>query len=102
MPLAAFKAARLFSPHKVQEMKPTTSDLESLKIFPFVTIPQLTALKDEYPKYVAATEDVCRDYEPLEFWKNHELTLPTWSKMAQRILLLLPSSASAESVLNNE
>ncbi len=34
--LTAFKAARLFSPHKVQFMQPTAASIDSLAIFPFL------------------------------------------------------------------
>ena len=34
--LSAFKAARLFSPYKVNSMNPAASDVDSLKSFPFL------------------------------------------------------------------
>ncbi len=57
VPLAAFKAARLLSPVKVQEMHPSTVDVDSLKAFPFLST-SISALKDEFPRYVAAAEDI--------------------------------------------
>ena len=33
-----FKTARYFSPSKVSELKPTSSDLNSLSIFPFLIL----------------------------------------------------------------
>ena len=35
-------------------------------------------------------------YDPLQFWKNHSSTSPSWANAAQKVLLLLPSSALAE------
>ena len=35
-PLAAFKAAHLFSPSKVHEMRPTSATVDSLIAFPFL------------------------------------------------------------------
>lgn len=34
-PIKAFKAARFFSPSKVNEMQPTTSDIDDFQAFPF-------------------------------------------------------------------
>ena len=34
-PLAAFKAARLFSPLKIYEMQPTAQDIDQLSVFHF-------------------------------------------------------------------
>ena len=98
VPLSAFKAARLFSPQKLQEMKPDITVLDTLTIFPFISVADLVQMKDEYPKYLAAVEDISPDYDPLDFWKNHESTVHTWSKVTQKVLLLQPSSASAERV----
>ena len=56
-PLAAFKAARLFSPYKLHEMKPDSSVIDSLVSFPFLSS-SIPALKDEFPQYVAAVEDI--------------------------------------------
>ena len=46
--IAAFKAARIFLPSKVQEMKPTCTAVDELRAFPFLT-GQLDALKLELP-----------------------------------------------------
>ena len=35
--VSAFKAARLFSPSKVHEIKPTTEAVDELKAFPILT-----------------------------------------------------------------
>ena len=55
--MSAFKAARLFSPYKVHEMKPTTAAVDELTAFPFL-IGKLEDLKLELPTYMAAVEDV--------------------------------------------
>ena len=47
-PLCAFKAARLFSPHKVSEMKPVASDVDILGNFPFLKdVSILSSLKSD-------------------------------------------------------
>lgn len=38
-PLAAFKAARLFSPSKIHEIQPTAQDVDVLSVFPFLNDP---------------------------------------------------------------
>ena len=55
--LDAFKAARLFSPFKFHELKPSATDIDCLKAFPFLS-PQETidGLKMEIPMYMTASE----------------------------------------------
>ena len=104
IPLQAFKAARLISPHNLQKIKPECASLTNLLVFPFITPSNLAELKEEFPKYVALTEEVSSDYTILNFWKDHAAAIPKWSNAARKILLLQPSSAAAErvfSVLNN-
>ena len=103
-PLAAFKAARLFSPSKLNELNPSTAAVDSrlvdsLATFPFLTL-ALPALKEEFPHYIAAAEDIDSSYNPLTFWKGHEDDLPNWSKAARQVLLVQPSSASSERVFS--
>ena len=43
-----------------------------LSVFPFLTPIDLAAMKEEYPKYFAACEDVTAQYDQLVFWKIHE------------------------------
>jgi hypothetical protein len=52
----AFKAARFFSPVKMNEIQPTPVDIEALKAFPFID--DVTGLKAELPAYLSASEDV--------------------------------------------
>ena len=98
-PLAAFKAARLFSPSKVKEMQPDSGMVDSLVSFPFLTS-SISALKDELPHYIASSEDVNPTHDPLEFWKDHQDTLPAWAAAARQILLVQPSSAASERVFS--
>ena len=67
VPLAAFKAACLFSPSKINEMSPDFTAIESLSIFPFMDSQSLGNLKIELPQYIAAAEDVNPNYVALEF-----------------------------------
>lgn len=61
-PLAAFKAARLFSLVKMREMNPSEVDVDSLMAFPFLST-SILALKDELPRSVAAAEDIDPSYD---------------------------------------
>ena len=69
--VSAFKAARLFSPPKVYEMKPTTAAVDELKAFPFLS-DKLENLKLELSIYIAAAEDVSNTTDVLEWWKSNE------------------------------
>ena len=66
VPLNAFKAARMFSPHKLREVKPDCAALDSLSAFPFFKPLALAAMKDEYPQYLAAAEDITSEYSSLD------------------------------------
>ena len=99
--VAAFKAARLFLPHKVDEMKPDASAIDTLKAFPFLdNITVLNELKQELPTYLAKAADVSATIEPLVWWKNHSGDLPHWSAAACKVTLVQPSSAAAERVFS--
>ena len=100
IPMKAFKAARLFSPHIVQKIKPECTGLTDLLSFPFITESALTALKEEFPKYAAIAEDVSDEFTVLEFWKSNSKELPKWGEAASRVLLCQPSSAAAERVFS--
>lgn len=103
-PLAVFKAARLFSPIRIHEIQPTASDLDQLKVFPFLDDPILPNLKTELPSYLAKASQVHGEFNILEWWKLHENELPNWASTAKKVILIQPSSAAAErvfSLLNN-
>ncbi len=51
-------AARYFDPSKINELKPTLSDIDSLKVLPFIKNPLITNLKTELPAYMSKAEDV--------------------------------------------
>ena len=90
--LYACKAARLFSPSKFHELKPSAADIDCLKAFPFLNSqPTIDRLKSEIPTYMAASEDVPRlltDINPVAWWKSHAMELPKWAN-AFRLGLLV-------------
>ena len=101
--VAAFKAARLFLPHKIDEMEPDASEVDTLQAFPFFNTPLvLDRLKQELPTYMAKAADVGANIEPLAWWKNHANDLPNWSSAACKAVLVYiqPRSAAAERVFS--
>ena len=96
--LEVFKAARLFSPFRLNEINLSVASIDAFTAFPFL-IPEITTLKQELHLYQAAAQDVDCSHDPLLFWKNHETGLPTWAKAARQVLLVQPSSAPSESLL---
>ena len=94
--LSAFKAARFFSPSQINELKPSTTDIDTLTEFPFVDSVKVECLKTEMPRYLSIAEDVSRDYDVVRWWKTHKTDLPNWADVCQLILLVQPSSAAAE------
>ena len=97
--LACFKPARLFSPTKVLEIRPNPSELDKLESFPFLH-GSLSSLKSELPAYLPAAEDVSPDLCPLEFWRRHKDSLPSWAAALRKVLLVQPSSAASERVFS--
>ena len=99
--LDAFKAACLFSPSKFHELKPSAAGIDCLKAFPFLNSqPTIDGLKSEIPTYMAASEDVPTDINPVAWWKSHAMELPKWANAFRLVLLVQPSSAAAERVLS--
>ena len=100
IPMQAFKAARLFVPSKVQEMRIDAQVLDSLSVFPFFDTVEIAQLKTELPNYIAACEDIDPLHNILTFWKNHASSLPHWAMAASKVLVVQPSSAAAERVFS--
>ena len=65
--LSAFKAARYFSPSQINELQPSTSDIDALLQFPFVDSAIAECLKTELPCYLSAAEDLSPDYDGLMY-----------------------------------
>lgn len=49
---------------------------------------------------MVASEDVSTDINPIAWWKSHVLELPKWAHAFQMVLLVQPSSATAERVFS--
>ena len=98
--LLAFKAARFFSPPQMDELRATPSEIDTLGKFPFLDSSSIDRLKEELPTYIAAVEDVSSDVDIAKWWNNHQNDLPAWAEACKLVLLVQPSSASAERVFS--
>ena len=97
----AFKAARLFVPHKLEELKPTPTDIDLLTAFPFLNEPSvLNRLKKELPAYIAKAADLSETIDPLAWWNKYHTELPNWFDAVRKAILVQPSSAAAERVFS--
>ena len=99
--LAAFKAARLFVPHRLIEMEAGVNSVNNLTAFPFLNKPSIIDnSKSELPAYITLAQDVAPTVEPLQWWREHKQHLPNWLKAMADVLLVKPSSAVAERVFS--
>ena len=98
--LAAFKAARLFSPQKLNSMQPTSADIDCLVAFPFFSREFIDQLKKELPLYLSKSADTDVGFCPLKWWKENGKDIPNWAIAASKALLVQPSSASSERVFS--
>ena len=89
--------ARLFCPWKVSEMQPVATDIDALSSFPFLKDASILALlKSELATYLSKAEDTSSTIDVRDWWKNVGTDIPTGASSAQKVLLVQPSSASAE------
>ena len=99
--VSAFKAAQLFVPSKIAEIRPTAAEIDSLKAFPFLSNAVLLQnLKAELSVYLAKAADVSPETNTLLWWQNHSTDLPHWSTAVRDVVLVQPSSAAAERVFS--
>ena len=89
--IAAFKAARLFLPGKINEIKPDAAVIYTLKVFPFLDNSLiLDGLKEELSSYLSKTEgeQVLQNTHVLLWWKKHAEELPKWPNAACKVALV--------------
>ena len=95
--LDAFKVTRLFLPFKFHELKPSATDIDCLKAFPFLSSQEtIDGLKMEIPMYMAASEDVSTEIDLIAWWKRQASELPKWTNTFKKVLLVQPPSPAAE------
>ena len=58
----------------------------------------IDGLAHELPRYLAAADGTVieEEEEKVQWWARHARTLPNWSAIVRKLLLVQPSSASAE------
>ena len=99
--LLAFKAARYFSPQKINDIQPNVEAINALKSFPFLNSKTiLDGLKGELPSYLAKVTDIDSSIDILQWWNQNESALPCWATAARKVLLVQPSSAASERVFS--
>ena len=91
-----FKAARLFNPHKVCQLRPIANDIDVVASIEFLNDPKLIRnLNTELPRYLTKADEI-----GVHWWKTNEAELLHWSSAAKMVLLLQPSSAASERVFS--
>ncbi|CAB3989077.1 RNA-directed DNA polymerase from transposon BS [Paramuricea clavata] len=88
---------------QVQQLKPDAAALEEFSNFPFVNDNTIANLANELPDYLAAVDGVTlgNEDEKVTWWAVQRDTLPHWSALVKKKLLLIqPSSAAAERVFS--
>jgi len=80
-------------------MRPSNSDIDTLEALPFLS-GCLDGLKSELPAYIAASEDVDPDYDPMDFWRSCKEASPSFAAALSKVLLVQPSSAASERVFS--
>ena len=98
VPLSAFKALQIFSPHKLATLKPDVSRVNLLQVIPAFEDSELEMLKAELPTQIAKADGISSDFSALEWWKLNSMNLPSWSIRLKKVLAMQPSSAAAERV----
>lgn len=96
----AFRAARLCDPRQVHILDITVAKVDDLALFPSISAAAILELQEELPRYIAATEDLADNIDPLLWWRRNSGSLPAWSAACKKVLLLQPSSAAAERVFS--
>ena len=65
--VSAFKCARYFDPSKINELKPCSSDIDNLRVLPFMDSDDIIdELKHEPPTYMAIADGTSADANKLE------------------------------------
>jgi hypothetical protein len=94
---AVFDAAELWNPMHIAGAEVDWSLLEAL---PFLTVEEKISLEKEYPYYKAVAPSFGNDGDVLHFFYSYKDSIPCWFATSKLIVLLLPSSASAERVFS--
>ena len=77
------KLPDFFYPAKVCELKPTSTDIDDLKVF-FSTPSLLEGLKAELPLHLSKADGVSTEMIKSQWWQSHEEELRESSMLASR------------------
>ena len=92
--VVVFKAARLFCPVRIQWFKPTNALVKSLRAFPLLVLLSTVSKLSFLPIWLPTEE------KKVEWWCGNEEQLPRWASTVKQVLLVQPSSATAERVFS--
>ena len=102
--IRVFKAAQIFNPLFVKISRPNDVDINRLDTIPFLDNNVIQSLKDELPVYLVKAANIPDGFdlrtEVWLWWKSNDQELPAWSAAVQKVVLVEPSSASAETVVS--
>ena len=100
--IRVFKAAEIFNSLFVKISRPSDVDINRLDAIPFLDNNVIQSLKDELPVYLVKAANIPDGFDPRAEvwlrWKSNDQELPAWSAAVQKVVLVEPSSASAERV----
>ena len=100
--IRVFKAAQIFNPLFVKISRPSDVDINRLDAIRFLDNNVIQSLKDELPVYLVKAANIPDGFDPRTevwlWWKSNDQELPAWSAAVQKVVLVEPSSASAERV----
>ena len=90
----AFKSVILCCPVQVQNLHPNAASLAELRKFSFLNNDAtIDGLVNELPRYLAAADGTVieEEEEKVQWWAKHARTLPNWSAVVRKLLLVQPS-----------
>ena len=70
--MVLLKLPAFFYPAKVCELKHTSTDIDDLKVFPFLTQSILEGLKAELPLYLSKADGMSTEMIKFLWWQSHE------------------------------
>ena len=102
--IRVFKAAQIFNPLFVKISRPNDVDINRLDAIRFLDNNVIQSLKDVLPVYLVKAANIPDGFDPRTelwlWWKSNDQELPAWSAAVQKVVLVEPSSASAETVVS--
>ena len=77
-----------FYPSRNGELKPSSTDIDELKVFPFLNSSEtLEEWKSELPSYISKSDGVSTEFDKLVWWSSHQNELPNCLKHVKLLFL---------------